>query len=77
MQKNNFRKENELILKLKNKNLGYTENDFYKKLEYFMSLNYNKNLLNNNLFSLKYYLGNENNKATLKLNNFLKRNIKN
>ena len=75
--KNNFRKENELILKLKNRNFGYTEKDFYKKLNYFINLNYNKNKIHNNLFSLEYYLGNVGNNSTLKLNNFLKKNIKN
>ncbi|MDB2618013.1 hypothetical protein N9Y88_05810, partial [Candidatus Pelagibacter bacterium] len=75
--KNNFRKENELILNLKNKNYGYSEQDFYEKLDYFIKKRYNKNINYNNRFSLKYYLGNADNKASLRLDSFIKKNIMN
>ena len=75
--KNNFRKENELILNLKNKNYGYSEQDFYEKLDYFIKKKYNKNVNYNNKYSLKHYLGNADNKASFRLDSFIKKNIVN
>ena len=72
----NFNKEIELNLKLKNENYGYSENDFYKKLEFFVKKKYNANKFNNNQYSLNYHLGNADNKASLRLNRFLVKNIK-
>ena len=72
----NFNKEIELNLKLKNENYGYSEIDFYKKLEFFVKKKYNANKLNNNQYSLNYHLGNADNKASLRLNRFLVKNIK-
>lgn len=71
-----FKKENELTLKLKNENYGYSNNDFYKKLDFFMKKKYKNNQIYNNQYSLEYYLGNKNNDASLKLDNFLRKNIK-
>ena len=73
---NDFKKENELTLKLKNENYGYSNNDFYKKLDFFMKKKYKNNQIYNNQYSLEYYLGNKNNDASLKLDNFLRKNIK-
>ena len=75
-KKNNLKKKNELILKLKDENYGYSENDFYKKLDFFMKNNYKKNHIHNDQYSLKYHLGNADNKADLRLNRFLNKNIK-
>ena len=72
---NNFKKQNELVLKLRNENYGYSENDFYKKLIYFIKKKYNKNKIYNNQYSLKYHLNNIDNKASLRLNKFLNKNI--
>ena len=71
----NLKKRDELILKLKNKNYGYSENDFYKKNNYFVKKKYIINKVYNNQYSLKYYLGNEDNKANLRLNNFIQKNL--
>ena len=76
-KKNNFKKENELILNLKNENYGYSEKDFYKKLDYFIKKIYKKNKIYNNQYSLKHYLGNADNKASFRLNNFIRKNIEN
>jgi hypothetical protein len=73
--KNDIKKENELILKLKNKNYGYSENDFYEKLDFFIKKKYQKKQIYNNQYSLKYHLGNADNKAHLRLNRFLIKNI--
>lgn len=75
-KKNNFKKENELILNLKNENYGYSEKDFYKKLDHFIKKIYKKNKIYNNQYSLKHYLGNADNKASFRLNGFIKKNIK-
>ena len=75
-KKNNLKKENELMLKLKDENYGYSENDFYKKLDFFMKNKYDKNKTYNNHYSLKYHLGNSDNKADLRLSRFLNKNIK-
>jgi hypothetical protein len=66
----------ELSLKLKNQNYGYSENDFYKKLCIFVKKKYKTNQINNSLNSLNYYLGNKDNKAHLRLDRFIKKNIK-
>tara|TARA_B100001057_G_scaffold242625_1_gene242949 strand:- start:6528 stop:7868 length:1341 start_codon:yes stop_codon:yes gene_type:complete len=70
-----LKKKNELILKLKEENYGYSESDFYKKLGFFMKKKYKKNEIYNNLYSLKYHLGNDDNKASIRLNKFLNKNI--
>ena len=73
--KNNIKKENELILKLKNENYGYSENDFYEKLDFFIKKKYQKKQIYNNQYALKYHLGNADDKAHLRLNRFLIKNI--
>ena len=75
-KKNNLKKDDELILKLKDENYGYSENDFYKKLDFFMKNKYDQNKTYNSHYSLKYHLGNSDNKADLRLNRFLNKNIK-
>ncbi len=72
----NFNKESELNIKLKDENYGHSEDDFYKKLEFFVKKKYNANKVNNNKYSLNYHLGNADNKASLRLNRFLVKNIK-
>ena len=72
----NFNKQIELNLKLKKENYGYSEDDFYKKLEFFVKKKYNVNKFNNNQYSLNYHLGNADNKASLRLDRFLVKNIK-
>ena len=71
-----FKKDSELILKLKNENYGYSENDFYKKLDFFVKKEYKINKINNNQYSLNYHLANKDDKACLRLNRFLNKNIK-
>ena len=73
---NNYRKKNELKLKLRNENYGLSENDFLKKLNYFMKKKYSKNKINNDQYSLKYHLNNSDNKASFRLNKFFNKNIK-
>ena len=73
--KNDIKKENELILKLKNENYGYSENDFYEKLDFFIKKKYQKKQIYNNQYALKYHLGNADDKAHLRLNRFLIKNI--
>ena len=71
-----FKNKDELLnLKLKSKNFGYSENDFYKKLILFMGKKYDKNQTYNNQHSLKYHLGNSDNKADLRLDKFIRNNI--
>lgn len=72
---NSLKKDNDLMLKLKNENYGYSESDFYKKLNFFMNKQYKKNEIYNNQYSLKYHLGNDDNKASLRLNRFLNKSI--
>ncbi len=74
-KKNKFLKESELKLNLKKENYGFSENDFYKKLNNLMRRKYKKNKKYNSLGSLNYYLGNSNNDAELKLNNFIINNL--
>jgi len=76
LKNNNFSKENELTLNLRKENYGYSENDFYKKLDVFAKKEYNTNQINNNQYSLSYHLGNADDKASLRLNKFLVKNIK-
>jgi hypothetical protein len=77
----NFNKQNKIFnsaklkLELKKINYGYTEDDFYKKLNLLVRKKYNKGVTNNNLNSLEYYLGNKDNNAGLRLNKFLKNNL--
>lgn len=71
----NYRKEDEMVLNLKKENYGYSEKDFYKKLVFLTKKKYNKNNINNNQYSLKYHLGNADNKADLRLNRFITKNI--
>ena len=75
LQKDRLKKSKQLILKLKKENYAYSEKDLYKQLNFFMKKKYNKNKLNNNYYSLRYYLGNADNNANIRLNNFLKKNI--
>ncbi|MDA7604035.1 hypothetical protein N8724_01395 [Candidatus Pelagibacter sp.] len=71
----NLKKTDELIFKLKNKNYGHSENDFYKKLYFFIKKKYKKNEVYNNQNSLEYYLGNLDNNAGMRLNKFLQSNL--
>ena len=75
-KKNNLKKENELFLKLKKENYGYTDHDFYKKLNLFIKKKYKKNQLINSQYSLKYHLGNSDQKADYRLNKFINKYIK-
>ena len=70
-----LKKEDELILNLREKNYGFSEDDFYKKLNIFLKKKYKKNNINNNQSSLKYYLGNLDNRAGKRLDKFLRNNI--
>ena len=74
-KKNKISKSIELKLNLKKDNYGFSESDFYKKLDFFNKKNYKKNKIYNNSFSLEYYLGNSSNNAGQRLNNFLKNNL--
>ena len=40
-----------------------------------MKKKYKPNKINNNLFSLKYYLGNADNKSGLRLDKFIRKNV--
>lgn len=73
---NNFNKNNKLFLKLRDENYGYSENDFYKKLDFFVKKKYSVNQVYNSQYSIRYHLGNTDNKASLRLNRFLVKNIK-
>lgn len=75
-KKRKLSKKNELILKLKNKNYGYSENDFLKKLNFFIKTKYKKQVNNNHQYSLKYHLGNSDQNADYRLSEFIKNNIK-
>jgi len=75
LKKNNLNKKYELILKLKKKNYGYSENDFYEKLNNLIFKKYNKKIIHNNLYSLKNYMGNEDNMANYRLNEFITKNL--
>ncbi|CAO6124291.1 hypothetical protein MCEMIHM21_00188 [Candidatus Pelagibacterales bacterium] len=74
-KKNHFLRNSELNFKLKKENYGYSENDFYIKLDNFIKKKYYINKINNNLSSLEYYLGNSKNNAGNKLNSFILKNI--
>ena len=69
-------KSNELIINLKKENYGFTEKDFYEKLDFFIKKQYESKNIYNNSTSLDLYLGNKDNKAHLRLDSFLKDNIK-
>lgn len=77
----NCNKQNKLFnltklkLDLKKVNYGYTEDDFYKKLDLLIKKKYKNNVTYNNLNSLEYYLGNKDNNSGLRLNKFLKNNL--
>jgi hypothetical protein len=70
-----FHEKFQLKLKLKKNNYGYTEKDFYKKLNLLINSKYNSGFFQNNLQSLEYYLGNKDNKAGLRLNKFIQNNL--
>lgn len=74
-RKSRLFKLSELKLNLKNKNYGYSENNFSKKLNFFLKKNYESKKNYNKQSSLKYYLGNHDNKAGFRLNKFIKENI--
>ena len=74
-RKSRFFKLSELKLNLKNKNYGYSENNFSKKLNFFLKKNYEPKKNYNRQSSLRYYLGNHDNKAGFRLNKFIKKNI--
>ncbi len=74
-KKNKFLKDSELKFNLKKENYGNSENDFYKKLGYLMSQNYKKDKYHNNQDQLEHFLGNSNNNAGLRLNNFITNNL--
>ena len=61
-----------MILK---ENYGFSEDDFYRKLNNFVKKRYEKNINYNNQRSLGYYLGNLNNDAGFRLNNFIINNL--
>tara|TARA_B100000989_G_scaffold149757_1_gene111673 strand:+ start:9022 stop:10275 length:1254 start_codon:yes stop_codon:yes gene_type:complete len=72
---NKLLKKNELDLKLNTRNYGYSEKDFYKKLQNFIEKKYCFNKTNNSHKSLEYYLGNSKNNSEAKLNKFITKNI--
>ena len=74
-KKNSVLKKSELDFRLNKGNYGFSENDFYIKLQNFMKKKYYPNKVNNNLKSLEYYLGNSKNNAEKKLNRFILNNI--
>ena len=74
-KKNKLSKKIQLKLKLKKNNYGFSENDFYKKLYFFTKKNYKRKKIYNSSYSLEYYLGNSDNNAGKRLNNFLKSNL--
>ena len=74
--KKSFLKEASLRLNLNKQSILLNENQFQKKLYYFINKKYNKNILNNNIYPLKYYLNNTNGTSGKKLNNFILKNLK-
>ena len=78
-----LKKEDEMLLNLKKQNYGYSENNFSmkkkysKKLDYFIKKKYDKNITYNNKYSLKHKIINKiiDNQASLRLNNFIKKNL--
>lgn len=68
-------KKFELKLNLKTKNYGYTERDFYNKLNLLINSKYDESFFHNNLNSLEYYLGNKDNRAGFRLNKFIKNSL--
>ena len=73
--KKSFNKKAELKLSLKKSCYVNSENDFINKLNYLIKKNYRKDKIYNNQYSLDYHLGNSDNKAGLRLNKFLKKNL--
>jgi hypothetical protein len=74
-KKDFFFKNAELKLGLKKECYANSENDFLKRLNFLIKKNYNKNIVYNNLNSLNYHLGNVDNKAGRRLDQFLKNNL--
>ena len=74
-KKNLLIKKAELKLGLKKSCYVNSENDFINKLNYLIKKNYKKDKIYNNQYSLDYHLGNSDNKAGLRLNKFLKKNL--
>ena len=74
-KKNDFLRKSELNFDLKKENYGFSEDDFYRKLNNFVKKRYEKNINYNNQRSLGYYLGNLNNDAGFRLNNFIINNL--
>jgi len=70
-----LKKKDELNLNLSKKSYAHSEKDFYDKLYYLTKKKYNINKTYNNQSSIKYYLGNSDNRAGLRLDRFLKKNI--
>ena len=48
---------------------------FFEKLVLFKKKKYSKKVSFNNQYSLKYHLGNQDNKADLRLDRFIRKNI--
>lgn len=74
-KKNKFLKQAELKLGLNKSCYVNLENDFTHKLSSLIKKDYKKNKIYHNLNALDYHLGNSDNKAGLRLNNFLKKNL--
>ena len=74
-KKNKILNKCELDFKLNKKNYGYSEQDFYMKLQNFIKEKYYSHKVNNDHRSLEYYLGNSKNNAEKKLNKFIIKNI--
>jgi hypothetical protein len=72
---NKLTKKSELDFQLNKRNYGYSESDFYRKLQNFIKKKYYLNKINNSHKSLEYYLGNSKNNAEEKLNKFIIKNI--
>ncbi len=74
-KKNKFLKQAELKLGLNKSCYVNLENDFTHKLSSLIKKDYKKNKIYYNLNALDYHLGNSDNKAGLRLNKFLKKNL--
>lgn len=70
-KKNKVLKKSELEFKLNKNNYGFSEKDFYEKLQSFMKKKYYPTKVNNSHMSLDYYLGNSKNNAEKKLDKFI------
>ena len=74
-KKNKFLKQAELKLGINKSCYVNLEKNFTNKLSSLIKKDYKKNQNYHNLDALKYHLGNSDNKANLRLNRFIKKNL--